>query len=52
MLLEIYWGTSYYSFVRRQEREKREDKIFSACGEGTMELYVGSAPILELEFKP
>lgn len=35
MLLEIYWGSSYYNYVRRQGREKREDEIFSALREGT-----------------
>lgn len=35
MLLEIYWGNSYYNYVRRQGREKREDEIFSALREGT-----------------
>jgi len=49
MLLEIYWGTSYYNYVRRQEREKM--KFFQHAGKAQMELDVGSAHILELEFK-
>lgn len=51
MLLEIYWGTSCYNYVRRQEREKREDGIFQHAEKAQMEWDVGRAHILELEFK-